>query len=399
MMSNSSPNLITFIFISMLCATFLVTLVYLYYNWKNGLLGKLMSITLALISYGLFTSFNAAQGYFIYLPHLARTGYLVLLVITPLLYLILKKGLPNRSLKIYDALHFIPALIYFINYLPFFILSGEEKVALFTSSEFISFDEGWFFPKYLVIFLSLGQIGFYILLTCFLVVFPSRKDMLLSKEEKKFIYFFFMYLILLLIPPFTSVYEAYSGKAETSPIVLTYIVSQTIFFLLLWSQPQIIYPKKKRPSPSFAEANRRLHDTQKNKEPICKIPLLVRDGLDEEEKSMLTKILAYLENEVPYLKDSFSQEIICTALHISPYQLRKVLKMAFDLSFTDFVNIFRINYLIEMLSSSSLWRNYSSASLASSIGFKSSNSLYLCTNKLLKMTPKELVDQINSAVD
>lgn len=392
----SSPSLITFIYLSMLCATFLLTTVFVFYNWRKNLFGKMMSICLILISYGLFTSFNAAQGFFIYLPHLARTGYLVLLTITPLLFLTLKKGIPNQSLRLVDSLHFVPTLVYFINYFSFFILSGQEKVALMTQGEFITFDEGWFFPKYFVVILSLGQIVFYIGLTLFLVVIPSRKSTSIGPEERKFIYVFFFYLFLLLVPPLTSIYAGFSGKFGASPMVLTYMVSQTIFFLILWGQPEFIYSKKLR-SLQILDSKAEKSFPQNPKESLQLIPLElnVEFGPSKDHK-LLLKILNFFEKEKHYLNADFSQELVCSTLKISPYQLRKVLKTAYSISFNDFVNYQRIKFLVHMLETSATWRNYTSASLASSIGFKSSNSLYISFKKYLNTTPKEFIDQLKS---
>ena len=391
--SSTNPSLITFIYVSMLCATFLATSVFVFFNWKKNLFGKMMSICLILISYGLFTSYNAAQGFFVYLPHLARTGYLVLLTITPLLFLILKKGIPNQSLRLVDFLHFAPTLLYFINYFSFFVLSGQEKIALLTEGGFITFDEGWFFPKYFVVILSLGQIAFYIGLTLYLVVIPSRRSASIGSDERKFIYVFFFYLILLFIPPLTSIYAGISGKFGASPMVLTYMVSQTIFFLILWGQPEFIYSKKLKSIPNSVQ-KAETSFTSDQREKLILSPLKLSKELSSQDMKFLIKVLNFFEREKLYLAEDFSQEIICSSLKLSPFQIRKVLKIAYSISFNDFVNYQRIKFLVHMLETSATWRNYTSASLARSIGFKSSNSLYISFKKYLNTTPKEFIDQL-----
>jgi len=64
-----------------------------------GFFGRLMPITFILICFGLFTSLNTAQGTQIYFPQLAKKGYLVLLIVTSLLYLSLKNELAYKPLK------------------------------------------------------------------------------------------------------------------------------------------------------------------------------------------------------------------------------------------------------------------------------------------------------------
>jgi AraC-like DNA-binding protein len=377
----------------MVTTSFLVTMIYVYFNWKNGRLGRLMSITLILISYGLFTSFNAVQGFYIYLPHLARTGYLVLFMISPLLYLSLRRGLPNMDLKRKDWLHFLPAVIYFINYLPFFFYSAEKKVELITNGEFITFDEGLFFPKYFVIVLSISQIFFYLSITTWQLIFPSIKEKIASKEEKRFIYTFYTYLFLLLFPPLTSIYAGFSGKYGTSPLALTYISSQTIFFLVLLSQPRLIYPNRSVPRSNPSQMP---NSDSLDKNPRIELlhPLAT---IDKDSQEILERISSYFEKEKPFLDFDFDQTSVVEKLNLSGYQLRNSLKNGYSISFSDFVNYHRIQYLLEMLDKNPTWRRYTMATLANSIGFKSTNSLYLAFKKLVKMTPKDYIDQLEDS--
>lgn len=389
------PTFVSFLYIAMMAISFLVTVVYVAFNWNNKLFGRLMSITFILITYGLFTSFCASQGFFSYFPHIARTGYLVLLTVSPLLYLSLTRGLPEKPLKGMDVIHFIPALLYFINYLPFFLLSGDEKVKIFESPEFITFDEGWIMPKYFVIILSVGQIFFYLTLSSLKLFLPALKNKLLPKKEKRFLLTFFIYLLLLLLPPLATVITGFTGTYPSSPILLTYISSQLIFFIVLLSQPSFLYSKK------FKPANTSKTITQNQEEPLVEVKSLEKrytlspnKGLSFDSEQILAEINQFFEIKKPYLNYEFDQKTLTEELGISGYQLRNVLKEAFSISFSDFVNYHRIMYLITMLEQDPRWKNYTMATLANSIGFKSTNSLYLAFKKIMNMTPKEYIDQI-----
>lgn len=387
---NQTVNFISFLYIAMMVISFLVTIVYVYYNWKNGLFGRLMSITFILITYGLYTSFNAAQGFFIYQPHIARTGYLVLLIITPLLYLSLYRGLSKTILKNKDLLHFLPALIYFINFIPFFILSGEEKIKLILKDNFTGFDEGWLFPKYFVIFLTVAQILTYLYLSTKNVLLPSLKSKLIRPEEKKFLYTFYIYLLLLLLPPSVTYWTGYSGTNPGSPILLTYISSQMIFFIVLLNQPKLIFFPVFRPL--------KLHKPTSNQETtdlVDNSTLIIQKEIDRETRQIIMLINNFFEHERPFLKFDFDQKELAEKLELSNYIIRNSLKKSYGLSFTEFVNRHRINYLKEKLATDPNWRKYTMAALANSIGFKSTNSLYLAFKKIMKITPKEYIDQIH----
>lgn len=380
----------------MMTVSFLVTVIYVSFNWNNKLFGKLMSITFILISYGLFTSFCAAQGFFIYVPHIARTGYLVLFTVSPLLYFSLVRGLPNVPLKRRDFAHFIPAILYLINYTPFFLLSGEEKITIFESFEFTTFDEGWIFPKYFVIVLSVGQILFYLTLSSIYLFLPALKNKLLPKNQKRFLYTFFTYLVLLLLPPLATVITGFTGTYASSPILLTYISSQLIFFLILLSQPKFLYSKRfeeniSSPSPKPEKKENTVTESSNEQ-----FKLLLNPGSDPEYQRILEEIIEYFEKEKPFLQYDFDQKELSEKLNLSGYQVRTALKNVYSISFSDFVNYQRISYLLTMLEKDSRWKNYTMATLANSIGFKSTNSLYLAFKKIMHTTPKEYIDQLSN---
>lgn len=379
----------------MMAISFLVTIIYVSFNWNNKLFGRLMSITFILISYGLFTSFCASQGFFYYLPHLARTGYLVLFSVSPLLYLSLTRGLPDKPLKRMDFIHFIPFLLYLINYIPFFLLSGEEKITLFETFEFTTFDEGWIFPKYFVIILSVSQILLYLTLSTLQLFLPAWKNKLLPKQEKRFLYTFFTYLLLLLLPPAASVITGFTGTYASSPILLTYISSQLIFFLILLSQPKFLYSKRFDKNPNIPAPIVPDDINEENIPSEKAFSLSLNSELEHEQEHVLSQITDYFEKQKPYLSYDFDQKELSEKMNLSGYQLRTLLKNAYSISFSDFVNYHRIQYLLTMLEKDPRWKNYTMATLAHSIGFKSTNSLYLAFKKVKNTTPKDYIDQLN----
>ena len=111
----------------------------------------------------LFRSFLIANAYYFIIaaliqnegiqtvPHIFRTGSIAGLLATPLVYLILIKSLKNEPWKKIDYLHFVPAILYIIDYLPFFILPGASKLEIIEDltkggdTAILSFDEGWIF--------------------------------------------------------------------------------------------------------------------------------------------------------------------------------------------------------------------------------------------------------------
>ncbi len=84
--------------------------------------------------------------------HLARTAIFVSLLMMPFSYFYVLLNTKPRNLRYSDLLHLAPALVYCIDYLPFFLKSGEEKLAIIGSLNDVqlrlSANEGWFMPEF-----------------------------------------------------------------------------------------------------------------------------------------------------------------------------------------------------------------------------------------------------------
>jgi AraC-like DNA-binding protein len=203
----------------------------------------------------------------------------------------------------------------------------------------------------------------------------------------------------MLLPPLATFITGFTGTYASSPILLTYISSQLIFFIVLLSQPRFLYSTKftsaDHPNAVKLIEEKTVPDLKPEKKKYC---LNTNLELSDDLGLILAEITSYLENYKPYLNYEFDQKELSEKLGISGYQIRNVLKEAYSLSFSDFVNYHRIMYLLTMLEKDPKWKNYTMATLANSIGFKSTNSLYLAFKKIMEMTPKEYIDQMPDPV-
>ncbi len=65
----------------------------------------------------------------------------------------------------------------------------------------------------------------------------------------------------------------------------------------------------------------------------------------------------------------------------------------YDLNYPDFVNSWRINYILEQRKLDESWRTMSQDLLAEQAGFGSRQGLYNAVNKLHGVTPVQLFDK------
>jgi AraC-like DNA-binding protein len=92
-------------------------------------------------------------------------------------------------------------------------------------------------------------------------------------------------------------------------------------------------------------------------------------------------------SEMVFLDASLSLEKVAQKLQIPTKELSRTTAYVYELSFPDFVNTWRINYILEQRKQVEAWRNYSQDLLAEQAGFGSRQGLNNAINRLYGMTP------------
>ena len=104
----------------------------------------------------------------------------------------------------------------------------------------------------------------------------------------------------------------------------------------------------------------------------------------EKHASRLEK---YFVTEKPFLTDEVGLEAMAKIMGIPSRELSRTVHYMYELSYPDFVNSWRINYILEQRKQNPVWQNYSQEMLAELSGFGSRQGLYIAINKLHGMTP------------
>ncbi|MEY3323419.1 MAG: hypothetical protein RLZZ417_3002 [Bacteroidota bacterium] len=187
------------------------------------------------------TVYIVHSEYINYVPHIFRTAGFSLYLISPLIYLYVRERLFEKGFQKYDLLHAIPGVFYFIDYIPFYLKSGEYKLALIKSlkengtlnlnmqgysNDFISH---LFVRNFLTVFYaSLILILFirFIKLNSF-VFFLQNKGILIE------IVFLFYLLLMFSIPPLLSSLNLTSYNAEDFYLILFALLGILSFIFYL----------------------------------------------------------------------------------------------------------------------------------------------------------------------
>jgi AraC-like DNA-binding protein len=109
----------------------------------------------------------------------------------------------------------------------------------------------------------------------------------------------------------------------------------------------------------------------------------------------IQKINDYFENEMPYLNKNLSISQVAVALDMPIRELSYILNNHYNFRFTDFVNDYRIKYIINKFNESYL-DEFTIESVSLEAGFTTKSGFYKSFKKLYQTTPSEYFNKLKS---
>lgn len=113
----------------------------------------------------------------------------------------------------------------------------------------------------------------------------------------------------------------------------------------------------------------------------------------EESKELLKRLLAFMEEEKPYLDGKLSLNQVAEKLEISPNHLSQVINENLDRNFFDFVNGYRVALVKEKLADPANER-FTILAIALDSGFSSKSSFNEVFKKFTELTPSQYQKQL-----
>ncbi|MGM0650280.1 MAG: helix-turn-helix domain-containing protein [Bacteroidota bacterium] len=115
-------------------------------------------------------------------------------------------------------------------------------------------------------------------------------------------------------------------------------------------------------------------------------------SLNENDKKQIEqKLLAYMQQEKPYLKSDLRIDTLAQALKTNRSYLSLVIKDMSGLNFCNFINKYRVEEFIRIYLQSKNHNKYNIQGIASKIGFRSKSSFYHAFRKFKSTTPIEYI--------
>jgi len=308
-------------------------------NKNKDLPSRLLAISLFSLNFTVLLIFLFESKYLLYVPFLFRTGSFFYYLVMPSFYLYAVFALKSRKyLRWTDAVHALPALIYFIDFAPLFFSSDHDKLAIIRSllghdqRTVLHYKEGWFIPQG-VHFLAPIILGFaYISFIARMLLKSYRSD----KQKNKTV--LLRWLIIA-----TSLYFL----LETSSLfvllflpahqwLISSICVMTFFFiisLVLFSNPDLLY-------------GHYLNTELLKEQGAKKVKQLT---LPNERVMELKELFEKYADKKFYLNCDVDRKEVANYLNIQPHIFSAFISQAYQANFNDMINRYRIKYIEEGL--------------------------------------------------
>lgn len=363
----------------------LVGLVLIFYGFRKNRQNVLLGIGFLILTYVSFIIWLVISQNFIHFPHLYRTGNFMGLLFIPIVYLYIRNTISGAWLSAWDLLHLLPALVFFLDYWPIYMLSTAEKVALIREEIadpflFTTYSQSRFFPDNFYTPVRSVILCGYWLASVYLLWGNWKKQPVndFSKEWNIWIVVFLLLELMVFLPFFLVFWfvDSLTGfyLVFFTVVILTFGTAFSLFFF-----PKILYgldlnsysmqQKKKVVAPK--------DDQQEN---------LSSAKIDE----ISLKFELVLGQKKHYLKHGYSVHELSEDTGFPVYILTIYINKVLGTTFPDLINQRRVEECCELIKSGK-FAHLSVEGLAELCGFNNRNSFSLAFRKFKGISPSEFI--------
>ncbi|HET6226023.1 MAG TPA: helix-turn-helix domain-containing protein [Bacteroidia bacterium] len=357
-----------------------------FYKHKE-LSSRLFAFSLFSLNYAVLLIFLFESKYILYVPFFFRTAPLFYYLIVPSFYMYLVFVLKKRSrLHWTDSLHLLPAIIYFIDYIPLFLSTPEYKLQLINTliahdeNTLLKFGEGWIMPAR-VHFLGPIIIGLvYLFFAAKLLLHYYRFSIEHNKKLGIFRWLVTAASLYLLLEISSLAIFLF---ALANQWLLTTICIMVIFFtisLILFSEPYLLYGRYFNATYSCNEIvkkHKQLH-------------------LAEEKINELQQLFESYIKQQHYLHQHTNLKQVASHLNTQPYVLSTFINQVYRMHFNDLINRHRIKYIEDGLTSKK-WETLTLEAIAGKAGFNNRITFLAAFKKFTGTTPTQYIKKLSRA--
>jgi AraC-like DNA-binding protein len=370
---------------------FIVGIVLIAFGIKKIKANIFIGLSYLFLSYGLLLVFLIYTGYHIYIPQLYRTGNIAGLLFAPLAYLYIQKVCTNSKLKWIELLHFLPVVIYLIDFFPILFLTGlEEKIILIQSEiddpfTFVNFNQSRIFPPFVYTQGRTLLIAFYWILSIRMLRnfgrIHSKKEKIFGKEWLIWMKIYLSTFSILILPYFLFFWlpdlnMVFDLVHLTGGILILTNCITILFF------PKVLYGFDEK---AYEMMNDKI--AVKNPEP---------EKISDEKKQFIeTQLKEILDHSKKHLQKNYSIHEMSKDSKIPFYLLSQYINKTLGTTFLDLINSRRIEECCKMMESGK-YQNITLEAIAKECGFSNRNTFIAAFKKFKNMPPSQYIKSLES---
>ncbi len=376
-MMRSNFNIYDLFTTSLFVLNIFVAVIFSVRNFKLSLTHKLITTVLFLFLLRTFSIHLFLSKEIVQFPHFLLLSDLVSRISVPIFFLMIVFEKYQRKFKWYDSIHFLPALLFLANYWNLYSKSAPEKLEIIAKIYENGYNFIWTNGSFLsnsdIIFLRLVPFVFYAI-AALVLVFWTKKTTKLSMGLNYFLKTLIVYIFLNVIAVIASkVFNQFSINSVYDANIVAFLTS---FFILLsfFFIPNFIYQTS-----LYKETNN--------------ITLLKKTSFKSKNYDYIEQAEQYFILHKSFLNHDYTITQLEKEIKIPARLISKSIKLVRNQNFNQFLNEFRINYLLEQVPLDIAIKT-NIQDLAYQIGFNSVNNFYAHFKNKVGCTPKTYFENL-----
>ncbi len=338
-----------------------------------------------------FSEFMLQTGYILNTPHLLYINEPLNLLIGLMIYLY-ARGQEFQSLRAgkYDLYLFTPFVLSLLTYIPFYMLSAEEKIMEFQQFGDVESD----MENYVWEWIFLVGVNFSFLAAA-LLRFRNYNEKIktLYSDIHDRGFHITQVLVVLCMSVYAleliSVYLAYYELPFNVELYNIYDIVQLIILVLIGYDALTSY----KHSAFIKEEWRKIH-LESGSNIVDAIKYAKSNLTQEQSDEIKSKLEAYMKKHEPYLNSQLRIKDLADETHISSHQISQVLNESFQQNFYEFVNMYRVNKAKKLLADPKN-ESLTYSAIGFDAGFNSKTTFYSAFKKVTGTTPAQYKEKIS----
>ena len=397
--------------IGSICASigFVVSFILITVNNEQSHSRKLLTAILFCLS--IFCLWYALVGsqFFIKFPHLWRIPASFSALIPALIYLYVRSVLNQEfGFRPNDSLFAIPTVLIFVHFLPFYMLSGDEKRVIISQLmadrklALIEIDGLFPFGFGMLIRSVTGLV--FTFFSFLLLIQHKRKSLLKANitptrnlEMYRWLYFLLITISISYILLILWNFLAISDIVEFF-VAISFTTAGLILFIsiYLFCNPKILYGFQGWVNVSDVLPQPVEGDQKKTKSGLSDSD--VSSFSPEMREEVSSAIANHFKNNKPFIAPGYKIKDLSLELNIPVYLISSFINNEYGMNFNEFINDHRVDYITDIFKESVESQNFTLEAVAQSAGFNSRNTFIAAVKKKSGMTPSSYFSKKTTAL-